>query len=47
MIHDKHEEWFASYPSENVLVIDTTEDFMNDPVKIQKMLNNLKDFMEN
>lgn len=24
MIHNKHEEWFKTYPSDNVLIIDTT-----------------------
>ena len=46
LIHNKHEEWFKDYPSENVLIIDTTEDFMNNPVKIQEMLGKLKEFMD-
>lgn len=45
LIHKKHEEWFKTYPSDNVLIIDTTEDFKNDPVKIQDMLGKLKEFM--
>jgi len=27
MIHDKHENWFKTYPSDKVLVIDASEDF--------------------
>ena len=45
-IHNKHEEWFKDYPSENVLIIDTTADFKNDPVKVQEMLGKLKEFMD-
>lgn len=46
MIHNKHEEWFKTYPNENVLIIDTTEDFKNDSTKVQEMLGLLKEFME-
>lgn len=34
------------YPSENVLIIDTTIDFKNDPEKVMEMLGSLKEFME-
>lgn len=46
MIHDKHESWFDTYPSKNVLIIDTTEDFKNNEAKAQEMLGKLKEFME-
>ena len=46
MIHEKHEQWFKTYPSDKVLIIDTTEDFKNDSVKARDLLARLKEFME-
>jgi len=46
LIHDKHEKWFLNYPSENVIIIDTTEDFKEDTAKVEEMLLKLKEFME-
>ena len=46
MIHTKHEKWFAEYDSSKVLVIDTTEDFKNNPERITEMFDHLKAFVE-
>jgi deoxyadenosine/deoxycytidine kinase len=46
LIHDKHEKWFKGFPQERVLVIDTSEDFKENPDKIADFLEKIKRFME-
>jgi hypothetical protein len=41
----KHENWFKSYDSKRVLVLDTSEDFKNNQSKIDEMINQLKNFI--
>ena len=44
-IHIKHENWFKTHDPKKVLIIDTTEDFKNDEVKINNMIMQLRDFI--
>lgn len=46
-IHVKHENWFAKHDPKKVLILDTTEDFKNDETKIQNMINQLREFINN
>lgn len=45
MIHTKHENWFKEYDSSKVLIIDTTEDFKDDEVRVSEMLEQIKAFI--
>ena len=45
MIHTKHENWFKEYDSSKVLIIDTTEDFKDDEVRVSEMVEQIKAFI--
>ena len=47
-IHNKHDKWFFSTePKKNLLVLNANGDFENDPDLFNKMITNIKIFIEN
>ena len=46
-IHNKYDEWLFSKPSKNLLVLNVNGDFENESELFQKMITNIKVFIEN